>query len=65
MSTRTPIPEVDQLGTNRARLGYAWDRFLMFATAGIAFGKVEGTIENAGFLTGSKCAFWGHIRWWR
>jgi outer membrane immunogenic protein len=29
------------LGTARARLGYAWDRFLPYVTGGAAFGDVE------------------------
>jgi outer membrane immunogenic protein len=26
----------------RGRLGYAWDRYLLYGTAGVAFGKLEG-----------------------
>jgi outer membrane immunogenic protein len=66
-STNQCVTDLLWFGTNRARLGYAWDRFLIFATAGIAFGKVEGTIENAGFLTGSNTrsgvTFGGGIEW--
>ncbi len=38
------------LGTDRARVGYAWDRLLVYGTAGIAYGKIEGTLVNAPFL---------------
>ncbi len=31
------------LGTARGRIGYAFDRFLPFLTAGAAFGDIEGT----------------------
>ena len=34
-------------GTDRARLGYAWDRLLVYATAGVAYGKVEGTLKRS------------------
>ena len=40
-------------GTDRARLGYAWDRLLVYATAGVAYGKVEGTVAGASFLVTS------------
>jgi outer membrane immunogenic protein len=41
------------LGTDRVRVGFAWDRLLVFGTAGIAYGDVYGTLTNAGFTTGS------------
>lgn len=40
-------------GTDRARLGYAWDRLFVYATAGVAYGKVEGTLNGATFLVTS------------
>jgi outer membrane immunogenic protein len=41
------------LGTDRGRLGYAWDRLLVYGTAGVAYGKVEATLPNATFLVTS------------
>jgi outer membrane immunogenic protein len=38
----------DWLGTVRGRVGYAWDRVLLFATAGGAFGDVKATLTNPG-----------------
>jgi len=38
------------LGTDRARLGYAQDRFLIYATGGVAYGSVNATILNAGIF---------------
>jgi outer membrane immunogenic protein len=40
------------LGTDRARLGYAWDRFLVYGTAGVAYGDVHGTLNFPGFTAG-------------
>ena len=56
-------------GTNRARIGYAWDRLLVYGTAGVAFGKIEGTLVNAPFLvssgdnTGAGFIFGGGVEW--
>ncbi len=36
--------QIDYLGTVRVRLGYAFDRFLIFATGGLAYGEVESTV---------------------
>jgi outer membrane immunogenic protein len=36
------------LGTDRARLGYAFDRVMIYATGGVAYGDVRATILNAG-----------------
>jgi outer membrane immunogenic protein len=36
------------LGTDRVRLGYAFDRYLAYATGGVAYGNVLATILNAG-----------------
>jgi outer membrane immunogenic protein len=47
-STTTRCPAAcstrnDWLGTARGRLGYAFDRFLPFVTAGLAFGDIRAT----------------------
>jgi len=38
--------EVRSFGTARARIGYAWDRFLPYVTGGVAFGNVEGGFDG-------------------
>jgi outer membrane immunogenic protein len=35
--------DVDWVGTVRGRIGHAWDRWLVFATGGFAFGRVSFT----------------------
>jgi outer membrane immunogenic protein len=48
------------LGTTRVRLGYAWDRYMAYGTAGFAFGSVNscadgvfcGTATNYGWAAG-------------
>jgi outer membrane immunogenic protein len=39
---------LEWLGTDRARLGYALDRMLIYATGGVAYGNVLATTRNAG-----------------
>jgi outer membrane immunogenic protein len=41
---------LEWLGTDRARLGYAFDRVLVYATGGVAYGDVLATIKNAGIF---------------
>jgi outer membrane immunogenic protein len=38
--------DVDWLATIRGRSGFIWDRYLMYATAGVAFADVNGTIDG-------------------
>lgn len=38
--------KVKYLGTTRARVGYAFDRFLPYATGGLANGLIEGTTNG-------------------
>jgi opacity protein-like surface antigen len=38
------------LGTDRARLGYAWDRLLVYGTAGVAYGNVRVPLPIQTFL---------------
>jgi outer membrane immunogenic protein len=33
-------------GTDRARVGYAWDHLLIFGTVGVAYGSVQGSLYN-------------------
>lgn len=37
------VTNLQWLGTNRARVGFAWDRFLIYATGGVAYGSVQAT----------------------
>jgi outer membrane immunogenic protein len=37
------------IGTARGRLGYAWDRFLVYGTGGLAYGDVGRRNNNGGF----------------
>lgn len=39
---------LEWFGTDRLRVGYAFDRYLVYATGGIAYGNVLATILNAG-----------------
>ena len=41
--------KMDYFGTVRGRLGYAWDRTLIYATGGLAYGEVQhsGSFNNA------------------
>jgi len=47
----TSDAEVDYFGTVRARLGYSWDRLLVYGTAGLAYGKnsIDGVIGGTAF----------------
>jgi outer membrane immunogenic protein len=42
------------LGTARARIGYAFDRFLPYVTAGAAFGDIKGTFAGSRTFTENK-----------
>ncbi|MDB5562549.1 MAG: porin family protein [Hyphomicrobiales bacterium] len=41
-----PSESLDWLGTLRARAGVAADRFLIYGTAGVAFGGLSGSVTN-------------------
>jgi len=55
------------LGTDRARVGYAWDRLLVYGTAGVAYGSVEATIRNSSFAVGNSTRvgfiYGGGVEW--
>jgi outer membrane immunogenic protein len=61
------VTNLHWLGTDRVRLGYAWDRLLVYGTAGVAYGNVGGTIAVPGFLTGDRThsgfTFGGGVEW--
>jgi outer membrane immunogenic protein len=48
------ITNLRWLGTDRARLGYAWDRYLVFATGGVAYGGVNAYIANNALNTSNE-----------
>jgi outer membrane immunogenic protein len=45
--------EVEWLATVRGRIGYAWDRFLVYGTGGIAFAGVDTDVTTS-FIIGSN-----------
>jgi outer membrane immunogenic protein len=44
--------DLDWFGTVRGRIGYAYDRALVYATGGFAYGGVQNTVLNSGALGG-------------
>jgi outer membrane immunogenic protein len=53
VATMTSSNRVGWFGTLRPRLGYTWDRTLLYATGGLAWGGVTHTmrwVDNFGFL---------------
>lgn len=58
----TCVTNLKWLGTDRARLGYAWDRWLVYATGGLAYGRVEATCcaVIAGLTTDENKWRWGY-----
>ncbi len=42
---------VQWLGTVRARIGYAFDRFMPFVSGGAAFGSLKATLDGIGSAT--------------
>jgi len=50
---------INQIGTVRGRIGYAWDRSLFYATGGFAYGNTEYCNNYAGFY----CVKNNHTGW--
>lgn len=46
--------EIDWFASLRGRVGYAWDRTLIFGTAGVAFAKLEVEFPNTPALNDSE-----------
>jgi outer membrane immunogenic protein len=62
------VTDLRWLGTDRARIGYAWDRLLAYGTAGVAYGDVRGTVTNqAGITIGDNTragfVYGGGVEW--
>ena len=47
------------LGTARGRIGYAFDRFLPYFTAGAAFGDIKGTVGAVNDFSATKVGWTG------
>lgn len=50
---------MDYLGTVRGRLGYAMDRFMVYATGGLAYGDVNNSAVFSSFAPGNQVQFVG------
>lgn len=50
--------EIDWFGSIRGRVGYAWDRTLLFATAGVAFAQVDYDIDEFDFSDDESFVGW-------
>jgi outer membrane immunogenic protein len=47
---------IDYIGTVRARVGYAWDRFLVYGTGGFAYGQVNSAASASIAANGGAVA---------
>ena len=56
----TATHQIDQFGSTRARLGYAWSNYMLYGTGGLAYGHGEATVGVPGFNTGANA--W-HVGW--
>ncbi len=52
-STTRATASIDWFGTLRGRLGYAWNRALIYGTGGLAYGSVR--LNDAAFFNGFCC----------
>jgi len=50
---------MDWIATARARLGFAFDRFMLYGTGGFAFADVDSTINFNGATGGNSDTRWG------
>jgi outer membrane immunogenic protein len=50
LGSTTAEAEVEGLATIRGRVGYAWDRFLVYGTGGVAFAKVGTDVDSSFFI---------------
>ena len=48
---------INYIGTVRGRLGYAWDKFLVYGTGGFAYGQVNSAISASLGIGGAAFAF--------
>ncbi|MCW5693124.1 MAG: porin family protein [Pseudolabrys sp.] len=60
--------KVPAFGTVRARIGFAWDRFMVYGTGGWAYSKTEASVTAPGFAAsdskwGSGYALGGGLEW--
>jgi outer membrane immunogenic protein len=53
---------MNYFGTVRGRLGYAWDRTMVYATGGFAYGEVENSVSLFGVNPGAALQFTGSNR---
>ena len=49
-TTASPTANIDWFGTLRARLGFAWDRVLIYGTGGLSYGLVR--LNDSAFFNG-------------
>jgi len=47
--TSTSATRERWIDTLRPRFGYAWDRFMIYGTAGVGLGRTDVTVSNAAF----------------
>lgn len=45
------------LGTTRARVGFAYDRFMPYVTGGLAYGGVKGSVSGVGSSSDTKAGW--------
>lgn len=57
--------EINSFGTARLRLGYAWDRVMVYGTGGIAWGQTEigGSVAVPGFIWSGTSSSNNHVGW--
>jgi outer membrane immunogenic protein len=60
--------KVPAFGTVRGRIGYAWDRFMVYGTGGWAYSKTEASVTAPGFAAsdskwGSGYTLGGGLEW--